>query len=81
MAASETGHVELQAQESGEQMQIQDSMLYALDGLHSASSLPTQRESAAALLDICTTRRGRLALMCETPPPLPCTLCNFTVMQ
>ena len=53
----------LQAQESGEQRQIQDSMLYALDGLHAAASLSTQRESAATLLDICTTRRGRLALM------------------
>ncbi|KAK9817241.1 hypothetical protein WJX72_011651 [[Myrmecia] bisecta] len=49
------------AQESGEQTQMQDDILYALDGLAS-SSAGSRRESAATLAEVSTTRRGRLGL-------------------
>ena len=58
----------VQAWESGEQMEVQDSMLYALDGLCSTSSRATHRESAASLAEVCATHRGRLALKCATAP-------------
>lgn len=59
--AQEASIFSLQAHESGEYRQVQDSMLYALDGLNSTSSPATQRESASTILDICSTQRGRLA--------------------
>ena len=51
-----------QAQESGEAYELQDRVLYALDGLGCSAGSLTQRESAATLAEICVTRRGRLAL-------------------
>lgn len=52
----------LQAQESGEQFEIQDNVVYALDGLTSSASPAVRRESAARIAEICASRRGRLAL-------------------
>lgn len=52
----------LQAQESGEQFEIQDNVVYALDGLTSSASPALRRESAARIAEICASRRGRLAL-------------------
>ena len=50
-----------QAQECGEQFQLQDDLQYALDGLCS-SALPADRAaSAAKLAQMAVTRRGRLA--------------------
>ena len=52
----------VQAQESGEQFQLQDDIQYALDGLCS-SALPCDRAgSAAKIAEMAVTRRGRLAL-------------------
>ena len=51
----------VQAQECGEQFQLQDDIQYALDGLCS-SALPSDRaDSAAKLAQMAVTRRGRLA--------------------
>jgi hypothetical protein len=36
--------------------------MWALDGLAAAAGLTTQRESLAALVELCAVRRGRLAL-------------------
>lgn len=52
----------LQAQESGEQFEIQDNVVYALDGLTSSASPAVRQESAAKIAEICASRRGRLAL-------------------
>lgn len=52
----------VQAQESGEQFEIQDNVVYALDGLTSSASPAVRRESAAKIAEICASRRGRLAL-------------------
>lgn len=58
----EKTHLPGQAQESGEQFQMQDDIQYALDGL-TASALPSERAaSAARLAEMAATRRGRLAL-------------------
>ena len=63
----------LQAQECGEQFQLQDDIQYALDGL-CASALPSDRASSAAqLAEIAATRRGRLALRSD---PSSCELAN-----
>lgn len=51
-----------QAQELGEQSRFRDDAMWALDGLCMSGSPNTLRESALALLDICATKRGRLAL-------------------
>lgn len=62
-----------QAQECGEQFQLQDDIQYALDGL-CASALPSDRASSAAqLAEIAATRRGRLALRSDWTP---CELAN-----
>ena len=53
----------LQAQESGEQFEIQDNVVYALDGLTCSASQAVRQESAAKIAEICASRRGRLALM------------------
>ena len=63
MAAHELGVMApaAQAQECGEQFQLQDDLQYALDGLCS-SALPADRAaSAAKLAQMGVTRRGRLA--------------------
>lgn len=52
----------MQAQESGEHYEIQDNVLYALDGLAAHASAATRADSAARIADIAATRRGRLAL-------------------
>ena len=52
----------LQAQESGEQFEIQDNVVYALDGLTSSASPAVRRESAAKIAEVCASQRGRLAL-------------------
>lgn len=52
----------LQAQERGEQVQLQDDARYAMDGLGASCSLETQRDSAATLTDMLSTRKGRTAL-------------------
>jgi hypothetical protein len=51
-----------QAQERGELQQLQDTAMYALDGLIPSASRPTQRTSALSLLEILVTRKGRAAL-------------------
>ncbi|BDA42662.1 hypothetical protein COCOBI_03-5550 [Coccomyxa sp. Obi] len=55
----------MEAQESGEQFEIQDNVVYALDGLTSSASPAVRRESAAKIAEICTSRRGRLALRAD----------------
>ena len=56
-----------QAQECGEQFQLQDDIQYALDGL-CASALPSDRAcSAAQLAEMAASRRGRLALRSAAP--------------
>jgi hypothetical protein len=51
-----------QAQERGEQVQLQDDARYAMDGLAPSCSLDTQRDSAATLTEMLSTRKGRTAL-------------------
>lgn len=56
-----------QAQECGEKMEMQDSMLYALDGLCGGRAA-THHQSALALAELSCSRRGRLALRsCSHP--------------
>lgn len=52
----------LQAQESGEQYEIQDNVVYALDGLTCSASPAVRQESAAKIAEVCASQRGRLAL-------------------
>lgn len=52
----------LQAQERGEQTQVLDDAVYALDGMSPGCSVSTQRDSCTALAELLSTRRGRLAL-------------------
>lgn len=52
----------LQAQESGEQFEIQDNVVYALDGLTTGASPAVRQESAAKVAEVCASQRGRLAL-------------------
>jgi hypothetical protein len=51
-----------QAQESGEQFEIQDSVVYALEGLRPGAFPSARADSAARIADVAATRRGRLAL-------------------
>ncbi|KAK9785525.1 hypothetical protein WJX73_008214 [Symbiochloris irregularis] len=55
----------MEAQESGERLEVQDQALYALDGLTPACSTATQRHSAVALASICALRRNRSALRAD----------------
>ncbi len=67
------GHVS-QAQECGEQFQLQDDIQYALDGL-CASALPSDRAcSAARLAEMAASRRGRLALRSADMPHSSCDI-------
>lgn len=61
----------LQAQESGEQFEIQDNVVYALDGLTRSASPAVRQESAAKIAEVCASQRGRLAMRYATlcPPP------------
>ena len=64
----------MQAQEVGEQFQLQDDIQYALDGLCS-DALPCDRAgSAAKIAEMAVTRRGRLALRwdCASSQTLRC---------
>ncbi len=54
-----------QAQERGEHTQAQDEAVYALDGMAPSCSLGTQRDSAASLAELLSTRRGRAALKAD----------------
>ena len=54
-----------QAQESGEHFEIQDNVLYALDGLSAQAPPAARADSAARIADVAATRRGRLALRCR----------------
>eukprot|EP00798_Chlamydomonas_sp_ICE-L_P005561 gene5561-4198_t len=56
----------MEAQERGEQLQIQDDAKYALDGLQPLSSLTTQRNSLISLAEILSTRKGRAALRADS---------------
>ncbi|KAK9909835.1 hypothetical protein WJX75_008174 [Coccomyxa subellipsoidea] len=57
--------VSLQAQESGEQYEIQDNVVYALDGLTCSASPAVRQESAAKIAEVCASQRGRLALRAD----------------
>lgn len=52
----------LQAEESGENTQLLDDALYALQGLSAGASAATRRDCALALADIAATQRGRRTL-------------------
>ncbi len=52
----------MEAQELGELARYRDDAMWSLEGLGSWSSNATRRSSMAALLEICASRRGRLAL-------------------
>lgn len=52
----------MEAQELGELARYRDDAMWSLEGLGSWSSSATRRSSMAALLEICASRRGRLAL-------------------
>ena len=52
----------MQAQESGERLEVQDRVLYALDGLQPHCSPATHRDSALALATLCASRRSRTAV-------------------
>jgi hypothetical protein len=43
-------------------VQLQDDARYAMDGLAPACSLDTQRDAAATLTEMLSTRKGRTAL-------------------
>ena len=51
-----------QAEESGENTQLLDDALYALQGLSAGASAATRRDCALTLADIAATQRGRRTL-------------------
>ena len=51
-----------QAEECGENTQLLDDALYALQGLSASASPITRQDSALALADIAATQRGRRTL-------------------
>ena len=80
MIAARKDLIAAQAQECGEQFQLQDDIQYALDGL-CASALPSDRAcSAAKLAEMAATRRGRLALRFAAFPLFPCQNKTFQAM-
>lgn len=66
-------YVHMQAQESGEQFEIQDNVMYALDGLTTAASQTVRQESAVRIAEVCSSHRGRLALRYVSFVPLTST--------
>lgn len=60
-----------QAEESGENTQLLDDALYALQGLGAGASAATRQDCALALADIAASQRGRRTLRCR---PIPYTL-------
>lgn len=53
-----------QAQERGEQLQLLDDAVYALDGMSSSMPASARRDSALQLLRLCVGRRGIPSLRC-----------------
>ncbi len=51
-----------QAQERGEQLQLLDDAVYALDGMGSSMPAASKRDGALQLLKLCAGRRGIAAL-------------------